>query len=266
VSTLAGMGAVVRRDLRIAASYRLRFLTQLLTAAFTLTLFFYISRLVHVDAFGSPDAYYAFAVVGLIALQLLNAILQTPPTALRQELVAGTFERVVTSPLGPVGASLAMMVFPFLSALVTAMVMLVFAGVAFGVPVEWGTLALAVPIAAAAAMSFAAFGVLLLAVVLVAKQAVAGATFVVAGISLVAGLYFPVELLPGWIGWASEVQPFTPAVDLLRWAVVGRPLDDPALLDLARLAGAAVVLLPLSVLALERGVRAGRRRGTIIEY
>jgi ABC-2 type transport system permease protein len=107
---------------------------------------------------------------------------------------------------------------------------------------------------------------MLLATVLIAKQVLAGTTFIVAGISLIAGLYFPVTLLPGWIRWASDVQPFTPAVDLFRWALVGRPLHDSALLDVARIAGFAAVLMPLAVLLLRAAVRVARRRGTIIEY
>jgi len=55
-----------------------------------------------------------------------------------------------------------------------------------------------------------------LALGLLVKQTVMGASFIVSAISLVAGLYFPISLLPGYLRWASDVQPFTPAVDLLR--------------------------------------------------
>ena len=132
--------AVVRRDLQIAVSYSVPFISSLFSAFFSLTLFYYLSRLVQVSAFESPDAYYAFAVVGLIVLQILYSTLQTPPQNLRSELVAGTFERLAISPFGPVGTVMAMIVFPFLYALVTGLVMLVFAGVVFGVAVEWDTL------------------------------------------------------------------------------------------------------------------------------
>ena len=258
--------AVVRRDLRVALSYRFRFVTQLLAAFFSLTLFYYLSRLVRVEAFQSPDAYYAFAVVGLIILQVINSTLYTPPGALREELVAGTFERMVVSPFGPVGTSLSMLAFPFLYALVTALGMLAFAGLVFGVEVEWTTLPLALPIALLAGVSFASFGVLLLAMVLVMKQAAAGTTWIVAGISLVSGLYFPVALLPDWIEWASEVQPFTPAVDLMRHVMVGTPLADPWLADVAKLVGFSVVLIPIAVWLLRRAIERSRRLGTIIEY
>lgn len=258
--------AVVRRDWRITLSYRARFATHLLSVFFTLTLFHFISRLVRVSTFPTPDAYYAFAVVGVISLQVLNSTLHVPPGSLRQELVAGNFERLVLSPMGAVRGMLAMMAFPFLYALVTALVMLVFAGLLFGVSLHWSTLPLVVPVGLVGALSFAPFGILFLALVLVAKQAGAGATFVVAGISLIAGLYFPVALLPGWIRWMSSVQPFTPAVDLMRHVMVGTHLHEAIGIELAKLVGFAALLLPLAVWTVAGALRFSRRRGTILEY
>lgn len=256
----------VKRDFKVLLSYRLRLAATLLSVFFSLTLFYYISRLVSVRQFESPDEYYAFAVIGLVILQVINSGLQTPPGTLRQELVAGTFERIVLSPFGAVGGVVSTMLFPFLMTLVVGTIMLLFATLVFGVPVEWGTVPLAIPAAALAALAFAPFGLLLLAAVLVVKQAQGGATWLVAGISLVAGLYFPVTLLPDWIEWASDVQPFTPAVDLMRNLLVGTELRDPAWVDVTRLVGFAAVLLPFSGWVAGRAVRAARRRGTIIEY
>jgi ABC-2 type transport system permease protein len=266
LAVLDAVLAMVNRDLKIMMSYRLRFVTTLLSVFFTLTLFYYISRLVRVAPFTSSDDYYAFAVIGLVILQVVTAVLHIPPATLRQELVAGTFERIVLSPFGATGGVLAMLVFPFLLTLVTGFAMLVFASIVFGVPVEWDTVPLALPVAVLAGFAFAPFGLLFLAAVLVVKQAVGGATWVIALISLVAGLYFPATLLPDWIEWTSDVQPFTPAVELLRHYLVGTPLSDSAWLDLAKLVGFAVVLIPPSTALVSVAVRASRRRGTIIEY
>lgn len=258
--------SVVKRDFRLFVSYRLRLGTMLLSAFFSLTLFYYISRLVNVPQFTTHEQYYAFALIGLIILQVVNSTLQTPPTTLRQELVAGTFERIVLSPFGPVGAVISMLVFPFLLTLVMAAAMLVFASLAFGAPVHWGTAPAAIPVACLASLAFAPFGLGFLAAILVVKQAVAGATWVVAGISLIAGLYFPIALLPDWIEWTSNVQPFTPAVDLMRHLLVGTPLSYSAWLDVLKIVGFAAVLFPISAWLVARAVRASRRRGTIIEY
>lgn len=48
--------AVLRRDLPVYLSYRIRLLSQLLTSVFSLPLFYHVSRLVHVRGFGSHNA------------------------------------------------------------------------------------------------------------------------------------------------------------------------------------------------------------------
>ncbi len=81
-----------------------------------------------------------------------------------------------------------------------------------------------------------------------------------------AGLYFPVALLPDWIQWASNVQPLTPAVELLRSTLVGQSLSSSAWVLLLKLALFAGVALPLSIAVLRKALHASRRRGTILEY
>ncbi len=262
----SAVGAVVRRDLLVSASYRTRFLTRTLSGFFSLTLFYYISRMVHVSTFPSPDKYYAYAVVGLVILQVLNSTLDLPSATVRQELVAGTFERLVASPLGPAASVAGMMVFPFLYALVQGIVMLMFAAVVFGVELNWPAAALAIPAAFLGGLTFATLGAMIAGIVLVAKQVMGGTTFIVAGIALIGGLYFPAKLLPDWIEWTSYVQPFTPAIDLLRHLLVGTPLGHSAWLDVAKLVLWCLALVPLSLWVLAQGVAVGRRRGTIIEY
>jgi ABC-2 type transport system permease protein len=266
IADLGAAGALVRRDFQVALSYRMRFAGHLLSIFFTLTLFHFISRLVRVPSFGSVGAYYGFAVIGLITLQVLNSTLTMPPVVLRQELVAGTFERLLVSPFGALRGVAAMLIFPFLYALITALLMLVFAGLLFGVHLHWATLPLVVPVGLLGALSFAPFGLLFLALLLVSKQSITGANFVVAGISLVSGLYFPVTLLPGWMRFLSEIQPFTPATDLMRHLMMGTHLHAPAALELGKVAGFAAVLLPLSLAAVTAALRVSRIRGTILEY
>lgn len=259
------MAAVVRRDALRAASYRTALVAAAVSEVVSLILFYYISRLVTVAPFSSPDDYFAFVVVGLVALQLANAVLSYPLFLLSAELVTGNFERLVVSPLGAVPGLIATLLFPFLSALGGSVVAVGFAAVVFDLPLAWETVPLALPVSLLVGLSFAPFGLLLLAGTVLLKQIGALVGWVVTGLSLVAGLYFPIALLPGWIQWASDVQPLTPAVDLMRHVLVGTPLPDPGL-EAAKLAAFAVLLIPPAVWFLSRAVDLGRRRGTIIEY
>jgi ABC-2 type transport system permease protein len=262
----AAMIAVMERDLRIFLSYRFRPITLIVGPVTTVTVFYYISRLVTVRSVGAADGYFAYVVVGVVAMEILTSTIAVAPVTLRQELVAGTFERLVLSPLGGVRAASAMMLFPLAQAMVVATVTLVFSAIVFDMSVAWPDVLLAIPASVLGAVAFAPFGLLVAASILIVKQALAGVSILLTAMSLVAGVYFPVGLLPDWLEWLSNVQPLTPALDLLRHLISNAPYAHSPWVDTLKLVGWAAVLLPVSVRAVAAAIGYSRRRGTIIEY
>jgi ABC-2 type transport system permease protein len=263
---IAAAAAICRRDFRIWTSYRTRLFSTFFAAAVSVTLFYYVSRLVNSPTVGSPDDYYGFVVTGTVTLELVTATLSAPLASLRSELLTGTFERIVTSPFGPVGAIVSLALFPILVAVLVAGVTVTYAWIVFGLDLQWPGALAALPIGLLGALSFAPFGIVMSAVVLTFKQTNAGAAFVVTAITLVAGLYFPVSLLPDWIEWTSHVQPFTPLTDLLRHFLVGTPMPGSVGGAIAKLLGFTVVTFAPALLILRASVRRSRRNGTITEY
>jgi ABC-type multidrug transport system permease subunit len=258
--------AVVRRDFQLFMSYRLRFGSQILSTFFGVALFYYVSQLVSVKQFPSHDAYFAFVVIGLAVLELLTAALHTVPTSLRAELVAGTFERMVVSPFGPLGGIVALSLFPMFLASVMGTLTIGFAALVFGLPIHWQTVPLAVPALLLGMFAFLPLALLLAGVVLIVKQAGSLAAFVVSGLSLTAGAFFPVVLLPAALHWISKVQPLTPALELARHELVGAPISGSAWAAAGKLAAWGIVLLPISILSISHAIGVCQRRGTLIEY
>jgi ABC-2 type transport system permease protein len=256
--------ATVKRDAAIFASYRLRFASQILAMLFTLTMFFYIAKLVRPDAVGAQSNYYAFAVVGIVIMAVLTSALSTSELV-RMELMQGNFERTLISPLGPVGGVFAVAAFPIVYSTLFAGVMLTLAVGIFGVPVHPSGIPLALVVTVLGAVAFACIGLLFVAMLLALKSAM-GATWAIAALSLLGGAYFPVKLFPGWIRWTTDVQPFTPAVDLLRHLLVGTRSLHPVWLELVKLSAFTAALIPVSTAVLWFAVGSSRRRGTIIEY
>jgi ABC-2 type transport system permease protein len=204
-------------------------------------------------------------VLGIIMVEILQSTMLVA-TGLQGELVAGTFERILLSPFGGVAAVLSMMILPFCMSFFSALITLFFATVVFGLQIHWETAGLAIPIAILGTGAFTAFGLIFACSAILFKQVVGGAGLMLTGIALVSGLYFPIALLPEWLKWFSNVQPFTPTVELLRHQLVQTPVTGSVLGDLAKIIGFVVVFLPISVLLLSRAMRLGQRRGTIIEY
>jgi ABC-2 type transport system permease protein len=259
------MWGIIRRDAILFVSYRSQLVAQFLGPLFSITLFYYISHIVTAKTIHSPGGYFGFVVVGLVIVQILTISLGVMPVTVRQELVSGTIERFLVSAHGPVNGILGTMLFPLINALFSAIVMLTLAALIFGLPLAAGAF-LAIPVALLGVVAFLPFAFFLVSLVMAFKQASSATQFIVIGIAIVGGLYFPIAVLPGWIRWTSEVQPFTPATDLLRHLLIGTPLVHPAIEELFKLVGFIVVLLPFGVLLLRAAIRYGQRTGTVAEY
>jgi len=259
------MAGIMRRDAILFVSYRSQLVAQFLGPLFSITLFYYISHLLTAKSIRSPGGYFGFVIIGLVIVQILTISLGVLPVTVRQELVSGTIERFLVSAHGPVNGILGTMLFPLLNAVLSGALMLTLAAVVFGLPLA-STAVLAIPVALLGVVAFMPFAFFLVALVMAFKQASSASQFIVAGIAIVGGLYFPIAVLPGWIRWTSEVQPFTPATDLLRHLLVGTTLVHPAAVELLKLVGFVAVLFPAGLMLLRASIRYGQRSGTIAEY
>jgi len=261
---LVAVYATVRRDAAIFVSYRFRSVTQILTVLFSMTMFYYVSKLVRPGVVGPHSDYFAYVVVGIVSLAILTAALNMS-RLVQMELFAGTFERIVISPAGPVVGVVSLAVFPVLYAIVLAGVMLTAASVIFGFPIQVDEVPAALAVAGLGALAFTCIGLLFVACLLVFKSAT-GSSWVITALSILGGIYFPLRLFPVWIRWLSDVQPFTPSVDLLRHLLLGTPSIQPAWLELVKLGAFSAGLLPISAAVLWFAVHVSRRRGTLMEF
>jgi ABC-2 type transport system permease protein len=257
--------AIMRRDLHVYLSYRTRLISQVFTALFSLTLFYYVSRLVHLSGFGTSASYFAFVVVGLSLLSVMYSCFLIPEL-IRQELVAGTFDRLLLSPFGAVRSVVAMTLFPLLLAFVMASMTLALGCALFGLRLHWSTVPVALPVMGLTLFAFLPFGMLFAALTVTIKQGNVGTSWLIALLALTGGAYFPISVLPGWMQTLSRFQPFTPATNVLRHLLVNSPVGASLGDSLLKLGLFAGVLMPASIFVLSAAIRLGQRRGTIIEY
>jgi ABC-2 type transport system permease protein len=262
---LAAAMAVCKRDMRMYLSYRSRVVSQAISVLVSLTMFYYVSRLVSVEKFGDPQKYFAFVVVGLVVIGVMQAALGIA-VSLRSELMAGTFERFVSSPFGAVDGIAAMVLFPIVLELVFSTLTLVLGAVIFAVPVTWATAPLALLVGLGGAVIFAAVGLVFAAAVLVFKQASGVVAYVTMAIGIFGGVYFPTSVLPSWGRWIADAQPLTAAVDLMRHYLIDYPLTGSVGGAVLRMVAFLAVLLPLAFVSLTGAVRFSRRRATVLEY
>ena len=263
----AWLPAFLRRDWKIARSYRLQFLLDLAAIPLPLGLFFYLSRLVDRSSVLDGEleqGYFAFGAVGYAVLGMVQTALVSFSGKLRTDQTNGTFEVLMASPVPPSVIVLGSASFDIIKATAISVVTLLVATL-FGLRFDLGLgsvvgLALGVP---ALIMAFASLGVLVAACATVFKQVTALLGLITTALGFLSGVFFPIRYLPQPLRAVAEALPFTWAVDVLRTALLEGDLAGPRL---GLLTVFAVVALPFSLFLFRLAVDHARRRGTLTQF
>jgi ABC-type polysaccharide/polyol phosphate export permease len=101
------------------------------------------------------------------------------------------------------------------------------------------------------------------ALTVIFKRATALVAAVLTVLSLLSGVYFPIEVLPEALQALSEAIPFTWALDVLRASLLGGEVDE---LQLVGLLAAAAVSLPVALFIFRASVDRARRLGSLADY
>jgi ABC-type polysaccharide/polyol phosphate export permease len=269
MTSLAVLGAFIRRDWRINISYRAGTALEFATMLFSLALFFYLGHLIDNPAFeeqqGLEGGYFAYAVVGLALVRMVQASLSSFSRKLREEQTTGTFEVLMATPNRPAIIVLSSAAYDLLRATLSALVLLLAAVVIFGVNLDTSPDALAVTALALVGCIglFASLGVCVAAFTVVFKRSTAFLALIVAFVSLLGGAYFPLSVLPEPLESIARALPFTWALDVLRDALLGGDVDY---LQLAGLFAATAVVLPLMLGLFAVALRRARQTGSMAQY
>ena len=269
MKALGIMAAFLRRDWVIETSYRATFALEVLSTLFILALFFYLSQVVDEAQFSAhqqlSSGYFGFAAVGLALLEIVQVSLASFSRKLRDEQTTGTFEALMATPASPSLIILSSAAYDVLRATLDALVLLLAAILIFGLDIhtDAGSAAVATVTLLGSVGLFTSLGVAVAALTVVIKRTTALLGTVVAGLALLGGVYFPIEVLPAPIEALAKLLPFTWALDVLRAALLGGGVD-PA--QVAGLFASVGVLLPLSLIGFRAAVSRARRTGSLAQY
>jgi ABC-2 type transport system permease protein len=261
--------AFLRRDASVQVSYRADFVLQLSTIVFTLALFFYLGKIVDATTFareaGFDRGYFAFVIIGLALLRIVQTSLTSFANRLRQDQMTGTLEALMATPTPPSVVILFSAAFDLFRATMLSAVLMATAIVAFGASFATDPVGLvgAAATLVACLVLFASLGVLLAAFTIVFKQTTAVLALALTGLALLGGVYFPLDLLPQPLQAVGEILPFTWGLDAMRSALLDGQVE---LGRLALLAGFSAVALPISQWVFGRALVRARRDGSLAQY
>jgi ABC-2 type transport system permease protein len=257
------MAAFLRRDVQVALSYRLPFVLDIVAALFALVAYRLVSSLV--PAGRVPGGYFSFVVLGLGLATFMGVAVTGLGGTLRQEQVQGTLEDILSVGLRPRVLAGGMAAYPLVSAAGRAVAYLLLAAL-LGARAPQANWALATTAGILGAFSFVGIGLLGAALVLVLRQGAAATAWLIAVLSLVGGVLFPPELLPGWVRSLSVLSPFTVALRVIRAAVLDAATWSEAWRGLALLWGLALAYITAGMGALSFALSRVRKTGGTASY
>jgi ABC-2 type transport system permease protein len=268
-ATLSLFTAFLRRDWAIARSYRLSFGLGFVDSLVSLVLFFYLGHLIDQTELSAQSqlsaGYFAFAIVGYALIDILRTGVTTFAAQLRQDQVTGTLEALLVTPAPQSLVVLGSASFEILKAIISSVVMIVLAVLFFGLDLSLdGPSAVALIVAVPASFAlFTALGIVVAGLTVVVKQTVTLVQFLMTGLSVLAGVYFPISVLPQPLETIAKLLPFTWALDVFRAALLG---GDVSTTKVVLLVGCAGLTLPLSIALFGFAVDYAKRQGSLAQY
>jgi ABC-2 type transport system permease protein len=260
--------AFLRRDLRVARSYRLAFVVRVGSVLVAIASFGAMARFLGAGAHEAavPGGFLGFWVVGLAMAELFHVAVSTWSTRVRQAQLEGTLEAVLSTAAPAGHVVLAAGLYDLLAGLGRLAVYLVVGALVFSVDFSHADLIAAGVAFALSLLAFVGLGVLGGALTMTLRRTDPISAFAWLGAATLGGVFYPVEVLPEWARALSHLLPIAPALAALRAALfegaslgaLGRPLGV--------LAGFAALVWPLAGLAFARALRRAREDGSLAQY
>lgn len=264
---LRKIAAFFFRDFAIARGYRGALVLETLEALFGVATFFYLSRFVESPelerALPTGTNYFAFALVGFAFFDYQSVALSAFDASIEEARQNRTLEAllVTQTPLPVILAGSA--VYPFLVMALRTCVYLAWGALFFGFAPPAANWPAAIVVLGASVLAFAGLGILSASYSVLFRRG-NPAKWVVLGLSgLVAGLMYPVSVLPHVLQMLARLIPVTYSLEGMRAAVLAGAGWSEIWPSVAALLVFAAVLLPVSFAVFAWALRRTKITGTL---
>lgn len=262
--------AFLRRDVLVAWSYRLPFVTDWVAMILQAIVFGFVGKLIPSSALptfgGEPVDYLEFVAVGIAISSFLAVGLSRLMTVIRQEQVQGTLEALLLTPTAWSTIEIGSAFYDILYVPVRTAVFLGFTALLFDAHYHLSGVGPAAVVLIAFIPFVWGLGVASAAATLTFRRGGGGLGFVVSIATLGSGAYFPLSVLPGWIQRVAAYNPVAIAVSSMRGALLGGDGWADVWPAVLRLVPMSILAMICGAVAFRAAIARERRRGTLGLY
>lgn len=258
--------AFLVRDLLITLSYRTQFALQLISVSITVSILYFVSRLVgHNAAVDQYGGYLPFVAVGVAVNSYFQTGFNSFANAIRNEQTMGTLEALLMTPARISWIVVASSIWDFFWATLASVTYLVASRLLYGIKFQ-GNPVLALALLILTTTIFASLGVISASFIMVFKRG-DPLGLVIGGVSaLFGGVFYPVSQLPSPLQLVSRALPITYGVQALRDVLLKGASLRTVLPQIVVLALFALVGIPFSLFCFKTAVARAKREGSLLQY
>src|SRR4051794_27346035 len=206
----------------------------------------------------------ASLLIGAVIWAYLGIVFEILTETVAWERWEGTIEYTFMAPLSRAIHLLGMGAFAVLYGVIRTAALFAVVALFFGLTFPGADFGAALLLLAVASVSFVGVGMVTAVLPLISPEKGAQLGFVAQGLLLVvSGVYYPVEVMPGWMQWLATISPATYALRGIRHAVIDGYGVAQVWGDLWPLLVLGVVSIPLGLWVFRRGERYAKRHGKL---
>ena len=269
-SEIPKLWAFMRRDFKIAWSYKLPFFTDWVGMLVQVFMFQFVGMIVDpslVPSYeGNQATYMEFVAVGIAISTFTGIALGRVYAVVRQEQVQGTLESLMLTPTASTTIELGSVVYDLVYVPVRMTIFFLLTTVLVGTDFYWSGLLVTIPLLLAYIPFVWGLGIMAAAWTITYKRGTGVIGLVTTALTLTSGAYFPIDVLPAWLQKLAALNPMAIALDGARDALLGGATFAQIATDVLALLPFAVVSMVLGTRSFQAALSRERRRGTLGLY
>lgn len=260
--------AFYKRDCQLALSHRFHLVYTAAGMAFSLVSFFFIGKLLakpglnpHLAAYGGD--YFRFVLAGVVFSGFMSTALGSFTRMVQFERWHGMLEEILLTRTSFTAMALGKTFWDLTAVLGQAALYLLCGKILFHADLSRANWPALIPAAALTTGTFLGFGMISAGCSLLWREARTAEQMVGGAFRFLAGVYFPVSLLPEGVRAVSSCLPLTYSLEAARKLMLKGASISSVANELAALAGFTALSLPAGFLFFRWALRAARRQGTL---
>ena len=262
--------AFLKRDFLNTASYRTQFLMQFVGILFSAATFYFLSQLFggvvapQLEEYGGN--YFSFVLIGIAFSGYMGLSLSSFASQIREGQVSGTLELMLLGPTRLSTILLSSSLWDGIMVTFRVIVFLLVGALIFNTTLGNANIATALVVLTLSMTSFAGVGIISASFVLLLKKGDPVAWVFGSLSSLLAGVYYPISVLPDWLEPVSRFFPLTYALDAMRLAMLRGYSLYQVRADIFVMLAFTLILTPLALFVFRLALKRAKMEGSLTHY